>query len=310
MSGNSRDVEALLVSAITDALGVAPAGELWAGDDCAVLRPLARPLLSTDLIVEGVHVDRRWCRLADMGFKAISVNVSDVAAMGGRARALVVAIAGATAGEVLEIMEGAREAAGYFDCPIVGGDLTDGDGLVICVTVLGEATAPPIRRDGAHVGDRVYLTGPLGASAAGLRELRMDDRSGSVVAEAHRRPRARAREGALLGDLGASAMIDCSDGLVTAAQQLADASAVALWLSEVPSATGATAEDAWWGGEDYELLFTFNPQIDPAAAFAAKGLDAPILLGEVRGGASGLWIDGARVQGRVRWHHFGEAVDP
>lgn len=271
--------------------GNAPPGQIWTGDDAAVLATLQRPLVSTDLIVEGVHVDRRWCGFSDMGYKAVTVNVSDIAAMGGEPRALVIAIAGATAAQIEEIMQGAQQACEDYGCAVVGGDLTDGSTLVICGTAIGESEHEPVRRAGAKVGDELYVTGPLGASAAGLRVLIANPAETGWLADRHRRPRAKPRAGRLLGALGVHAMLDCSDGLAEAARLLAEASDVGIALRFVPTAEGASFDEAIAGGEDYELVFAAPRELDVFGAFSRAELDAPINVGAVVAARRGVTLD-------------------
>ena len=130
-------------------------------------------LFATDLAAEGVHFDRRQGTLADVGWRVLVQNLSDIAAMAGRPRAAVVAVAGAEIDELAEIYKGLLEASRRFRCPVVGGDLSDATVLNLSVAILGEVvgTAPVLRR-GARPGETIHVTGPLGAASAGLRELR------------------------------------------------------------------------------------------------------------------------------------------
>jgi thiamine-monophosphate kinase len=260
----------------------APAGEVFFGDDAAVLaRPGGSPLLlATDCVVEGVHFDRRWSSLADVGWKVLSANVSDVAAMGGDAVAAVVAVAGAGTGELEQLYEGLGEASAHYGCPVVGGDLSAGAELVVSVAILG--TSPlhaPVLRSGARPGDALFVTGALGRSAAGLRLLRNDPARSGELEAAHRRPVARLAEGRVAAAAGATAMIDVSDGLGLDLDRLAIASGVGLSIERVPVASGATLDEALGGGEDYELVFAVPEGARLIAAFAAAGLAPPIAIG-------------------------------
>lgn len=299
---HERDLLAYLV----ERHGRAPAGQIWAGDDAALVAPLARPLVSTDLIVEGVHVDRRFCAFSDMGFKAVSVNVSDIAAMGGVTRALVIAIAGASGPEIREIMRGAEDAANRYGCDIVGGDLTNGATLVISVTALGECVHEPMLRSGARVGDIVYVTGPLGASSAGLRELRQDPTATGPHVEAYRRPVARTGEGLLLGAIGAHAAIDCSDGLASAVHLLAESSGFGVSLGLLPGVEGATSADILDGGEDYELVFCLSEDFAIEQEFVAHGFAVPIRVGRVTKGPASVEFEGRPLESRGFEHPLGE----
>jgi thiamine-monophosphate kinase len=281
--------ELAAIERLTGWLGPAGPGEVWIGDDAAVLEGDAGPLLlTTDLVAEGVHFDRSLSSLADVGWKVLTANVSDVAAMGGRPLRAVVAVAGAFGEDLEALYEGLREASATYRCPIVGGDLSDapkGGGLVISVSVLGTSDGrAPVLRSGARAGDRLFVTGELGAAAAGLRLLRA---GGPVPSElgglprAHRRPKARLLEGIVAAKAGASAMLDLSDGLGLDLDRLCRASAVGAELARVPVARGATLEEALGGGEDYELLIAASSEAGLAEAFVAAGLEPPVEIGRL-----------------------------
>jgi thiamine-monophosphate kinase len=291
-----------------------PSGrDVWFGDDAAVLsRPSGERLLfATDCVVAGVHFDDRWSSVADAGWKVMSANVSDIAAMGGTPIAAVVAVAGPIAGELEALYGGLLDAAVHYGCPLVGGDLSAGSELVISIAVLGTAEDPaPVLRSGAHAGEPLFVTGALGASAAGLRALRADPASTGELARAHRRPVARLAEGRCAARAGATAMIDVSDGLGLDLDRLAVASRIGLSIDDVPVAPGATLEEALAGGEDYELVFAADDRQRVIAAFADAGLRAPIEIGrcsddpgERRLGDGALAIAGFE-------HHLGSSPRP
>jgi thiamine-monophosphate kinase len=260
----------------------APPGEIWFGDDAAVLsRPSGEQLLlATDCVVAGVHFDPRISSLADVGWRVLAANVSDIAAMGGWALAVVAAVAGPRAGDLEPLYKGLVEAATHYGCPVVGGDLSSGSDLVVSVAILGSAgERPPVLRSGARPGDRLFVTGPLGRAAAGLRLLREDALCVGHLPLAHRRPEARPREGRAAAAAGATAMIDVSDGLGIDLDRLATASEVGLHLDRVPVAPGATLEEALGGGEDYELVFTAPLAAEVFRTFAAAGLAPPEEIG-------------------------------
>jgi thiamine-monophosphate kinase len=251
------------------------------GDDCAVLElaPGTRLVATTDLLVEDVHFRRRYAAPADIGWKALAVNLSDIAAMGATPRWALVALAcpeDGRADDVEALYEGALALASAHDVAIVGGDTSASPaGWMINVTLLGEAAAAPLLRSGAHPGDVVAVTGPLGRAAAGLAILQSPVAPrglGTVLHEltaAHLRPRPRVAEGLWLGIAGGvTAMMDLSDGLATDLPRLAAASGAGarVELGRVPmdEATRAGAQAlgvdaltwATGGGEDYELLLT------------------------------------------------------
>jgi thiamine-monophosphate kinase len=270
-------------------------------------------LVSVDSVVDGVHVDLAICSAADVGWKALMGALSDLAAMGARPLAALVALCvppGDGTGIVtLGVMEGVAEASRLAGCPVEGGDVSSGPVLSVAVTVMGTLNGGgrgPVTRAGALPGDVVLVTGPCGGSAAGLRALRAQPLSASepVAGTAYRRPVARLREGILARESGAHAMMDVSDGLALDLHRLADASAVGLLLSAVPVATGATEEDALGGGEDYELIVTMDELA--ADKFAARcveeGLRPPIRLGVVTGDPAVRTL-GDRELPRSGWQH-------
>jgi thiamine-monophosphate kinase len=267
-----------LIAAIRRVLsGAGPEVIVGPGDDAAVLAPPSGQLvLTADALIEGVHFDLAFTSARDLGYKAVVVNLSDIAAMGASPRAAVVTLAlsrGVEASWVIELYGGMREACDEHALWLVGGDLTRGAQIAISVTVAGDvAPGRAVTRAGGRPGHIVAVTGELGASAAGLRIAR----AGRVGTErdralllAHLRPVARVGEGAVLARHEASAMMDVSDGLGKDLTRLAAASGVRarLRLVDVPIATGATAAEGLGGGEDYELLVALpGPQALEAAA--------------------------------------------
>lgn len=261
-----------------------PADETWIGDDAAVvLVPGGRLLMAADVVVAGVHADLGLVGLDDLGWKALAVNVSDIAAMGGRPGHALVSVAGPAGTDLDLLYRGLAEAARHWACPIVGGDLANAEVLVVSVAVTG-ALAPgtgPVLRSGARPGDTVFVTGPLGASAAGLAGLRQGRRDpvALALARSHRRPEARVAEGQAAAAGGAGAMIDVSDGLALDIHRLATSSGVGLELERVPVAEGASEVEALGGGEDYELAFAAPDPEGVERAFAAAGLRPPMRIG-------------------------------
>ncbi len=269
--------------------GAPPAGDTWIGDDAAVvtLAGDGRTVLATDLVVEGVHVDFGLVSPEDAGFKALMVTVSDLAAVGAIPSYALCSIAGPPGTDLDRIAEGVAEAAAAAGCVVVGGDLSAASLVVLSTTVVGVlADLPsgggPLLRTGAAPGDLVFVTGPLGGSAAGLRLLRAGGgtgRTAQALAHCHRRPVARVDAGVAARGAGATAAIDVSDGLAADLGHLAEASAVGVDLDVVPVVDGATHDEALGGGEDYELVLTTADAHRLDAAFAAAGLPAPIAIG-------------------------------
>ncbi len=294
----------------------APEGEVWFGDDAAVVRPgpgAPLLLLAADTVVAGVDADLSLTSLSDLGWKAMAVNLSDIAAMGGTPGQAVVSVVGLGPPDLESLYEGVLAAAGEYHCPVVGGDLSAGRQVVVSVAVTGSVDGPPVLRRGARPGDTIWVTGALGASAAGLRVLRgrslLEARPPWPVEEealvaAHARPRPALRAGALARRAGATAMIDVSDGLLADLGRLASQSGVGFDLVEVPAAAGATRDEALSGGDDYVLVFTIGQAGSELAgqAFAAAGLPAPCLIGECLPDPSRHLLAGATVQLRG-WEH-------
>src|SRR5688572_11749131 len=208
------------------------------GDDAAVAVPDrgALQVLTTDALVEGVHFDRRFSSPQDIGYKAIAVNVSDIAAMGASPRLALLSLMlpqGYPVSDLDRLVEGVAEMAALAGMTVAGGNLTRSPGpLIVDVTVTG-AVRPRrvLTRAGAHPGDGLYVTGAIGAAAAGLGWLRAnpdarpDDPGLAECVARHSRPEPRFRIGALLGrNRAASACMDLSDGLSDAVQGIAAAS--------------------------------------------------------------------------------------
>jgi len=232
--------------------------------------PSGRLLLAADAVVAGVHADLDLVGLDDMGWKALAASVSDIAAVGGLPCYALVTVAGPLARMDFDLLyDGLVAASAAYRCPIVGGDISDSATLVVSVAVTGDggtAGPPPVLRSGAAPGDTLYVTGPLGASAAGLALLRAGRGAEDPdLCLAHRRPRARLAEGAAARVAGATAMIDVSDGLAADLGHLADASGVGVVVERVPVAIGVSRVSdeaealALGGGEDYELVFAAPP---------------------------------------------------
>jgi thiamine-monophosphate kinase len=236
--------------------------------------PGHRLVVTTDVLVEGLDFTADLSEPEDWGWKAVVANLSDLAAMGAEARWLVLALTapGATPLATLErVYAGVGEACRVFGAALVGGDISGGPALSLAVTALGEVERP-VLRSGARPGDRLAVTGPLGAAAAGLALLQSADPAAADLlrrfpglAAAHRRPVPALAMGLALARAGATAMIDVSDGLAGDALHLAEASGVGLEISDpaVPLAPGvaetATLLDldpmtlALGGGEDFVL---------------------------------------------------------
>lgn len=276
------------------------------GDDCAILdRGDSCLLLTSDLLVEGVHFQRQWTSPRALGKKALAVNVSDVAAMGGTPTyaLLSLGIPRETPVSFLEeFLDGMRERALSCGVSLVGGDtVSTPSGLLISVTLLGRALrADLLYRSGAHSGDRILVSGPLGESRAGLELLRRGvpekDPDLQPLFRWHRDPVPAFPVGAVIGGAReASAMIDLSDGLSQDLGHLCDRSGVGAVVEEdllpISSATCKAAEllgedPLLWvlsGGEDYRLLVAVpGPRVDSLQKQIRRaGCDPLVMIGEL-----------------------------
>ncbi len=281
-----------------------PKGERHIGDDAAVLAPIVgQSILSTDVAVLGVHLDAELFPLADLGFKAVAAAVSDMAAMGARPKACVVAVTAPPGTDLEELHRGMADASNLTNCPIVGGDLAQGRDVSVAVTVVGEcAGAGAILRSGAKPGDELLVTGPLGRSAAGLRLRREGAALSDDLVVAHRRPWPRLAEGLAARGAEVHAMMDLSDGLGLDLHRLADASTVGFELRDVPVAEGARVDEATGGGEDYELLIATDEPARLRMVFLDRGLRAPLTIGTVVEDTATRTLRGEEF-GRWGWQH-------
>jgi thiamine-monophosphate kinase len=277
-----------LIDRIADKVAPSSSVPLGIGDDAAALLPTPGnlTLITCDMLLEGVHFDLSFCDPQSLGRKSISVNLSDLAAMGAKPRHLLLGIALPTqiSLEFLDrFMAGVMEQAERFGATLVGGDTcASKGGVAISITALGEQRPELVlKRGGASVGDLVYVTGTVGDAAAGLAELRRGIREGALVAR-QLDPQPRVQAGVALAEAGlASAMIDVSDGVLADLGHICELSGVGarLDLSRLPLSEEYRAlrlEDpyamALSGGEDYELLFCVPDR---------KGAQVEALLREV-----------------------------
>jgi thiamine-monophosphate kinase len=287
-----------------------------AGDDCAVLRLGDQTwVAASDMLVSGYHF-KGWAAPEDVGYKAVAVNVSDVAAMGGTPR-FILASGGAPNPETtLRCMRGVLEACELFGVYPLGGDTTRSGALTVDVAILGELSAPPVLRSGARPGDLLAVTGELGASAAGLLALERGVSGHERLVGKHLRPEPRVGTGRAAARLGAGAMIDLSDGLASDARHVCERSGVGCRVDldllpvagdarEVVESLGHDPElVAATGGEDFELLIS-APQ--PVLDALAESAEVPITrIGEVTSEPDIVFLRGGEVvEGLSGWDHFG-----
>jgi len=257
------------------------------GDDCAVLMPTTGKLLvTTDVLTQGIDFLLDQASPRQIGRKAMAVNLSDIAAMGGRATAALVGLVLPQSPSIAEFARelylGLEEMAGEFGIPIVGGDTNSWPGgLVVSVTVLGERAGAPLLRSGAKLGDAIFITGPCGGSILG-RHL-------------NARPRLNEIE-QLIGSATLNSCIDISDGLTADLGHILDASGCGAMLdadaipihpdAQLLARQSGTSplHHALTDGEDFELIFTTSE------AEAVKLINVPhaIRIGTIV--ESGLWL--------------------
>jgi thiamine-monophosphate kinase len=239
--------------------------------------PGRKLVVTTDVLVEGRHFTAALSEPEDWGWKAVAVNCSDLAAMGATPRWLVVALTVPTQTQVrlLErVYAGIGEACRAFGVALVGGDVSAGPALSLAVTALGEADRV-VPRSGARPGDRLAVTGPLGAAAAGLDLLRRGDQPAldllgrfPGLADGHRRPFPDLAMGPRLAAAGATAMLDVSDGLAGDALHLAESSGVGVEIHDaaIPLAPGVAEAAALLGRDPVELALGGGEDFVLAAA--------------------------------------------
>jgi len=287
LSGSLGDVgEFGLVRALTSRFAQSADVVLGPGDDAAVLRVSGDVVASVDLLVQNRHFRLDWSSAADIGHKAAAENLSDINAMGGRATALLVGLgAPADLGMdwALEFADGLAAEADKVGASIIGGDLTQADQVLISVTALGVCEHGVVRRSGAQPGDVVALAGRQGWAGAGFHVLGRGFRSPRLVVDAHRRPEPPYAAGPQAAELGATAMIDVSDGFLQDLGHIAHASGVGIDVDssalEVPESLQAVGAAmgvdpmafVLTGGDDYGLLATFPPDVRLPGEWRAVG---------------------------------------
>jgi thiamine-monophosphate kinase len=312
--------ESAVLRRILDRLGTS-AAEVGPGDDAAVLAvPGGRIVATTDTLVHGPDFRLAWTGGYDLGWKSAAVNLADVAAMGARPTALLVALTLPDATPVSfvdALADGLRAACSRLapGCAVEGGDLAASDTLTVAVTALGVLEGAPVLRSGARAGDVVALAGDAGVAAHGLQLLfdRFRDEAGSPTPltpdalerlTAHERtavsrqlrPQPPIALGPAAAHAGATAMMDVSDGLVLDASRLAAASRVTLALD---AAAFAGLPHAFTGGEDHALLATF-----PSADGLPTGFRR---IGEVQdAGEHPVLVDGRPHPGRGGWDPYAD----
>jgi thiamine-monophosphate kinase len=317
-----------LIAALAARMPAGPHTSVGIGDDAAVVdAPSGSVVATVDLVLEGRHFLRSWSSAYDVGVKGAARSLADVAAMGAVPTALLVALAAPgtlPASWALELADGLAFEAGRAGAGVVGGDTARADSVVLSVTGLGDLGGrPPVLRSGASPGDVVAVAGPLGHSAAGYALLTAGVPGSPELVAAHRRPAPPYEAGPEAALLGATAMIDVSDGLVADLGHVAGASGVLVDVESSRLALGDPLAEAaalvWgagsessrtdpadspaslalrWaltGGEDHSLVAAFPPTATPPPRWR--------VIGSVHTG-SGVTVDGQRYKGPGGWEHF------
>jgi thiamine-monophosphate kinase len=236
-------------------------GAVGIGDDCAFVEIGAERLaLSCDLTLEGTHFQAGWLSPVEIGWRATAAALSDLAAVAAQPLGVLLSVAVPSdwpEEHFADLLSGAGEAARAVGAVIWGGDLVRGDHVAVDVTVAGRLAADPVRRSGAAVGDELWVTGALGGPFCAVAAWNAGQEPEETARERFAHPVPRIAEGLWLGEHGARAMIDVSDGLVADAGHLAAASGVgwAIDPDRVPVHPAAEVmEEALVSGEEYELL--------------------------------------------------------
>ncbi len=298
---------------------------LGIGDDAAAWRcDESVQLVTTDMLIEGIHFSPNTTSWHDLGWKSLAVNLSDIAAMGGTPVHALISLGLLPETEVeqaTELYRGMAEIAREFGLSIIGGDTTEAPVLIISPTVTGRTEKDQLMtRSGAKPGDLIAVTGNLGASAAGLKllqgEIHLDSEAESNLKNAHRRPFPRINEGKILVQCGVKSAIDISDGLIADLTHICQSSQVGarVFAENIPihpNVENCFPEEALFlalsGGEDYELLFTAHEEIIEAAK---QHLSVSItvigeIISESPGNVTVLDKNGNPIiPQKVGWEHF------
>jgi len=273
------------------------------------------------MLIEGRHFRREWSAARDIGAKAAARNLADIAAMGARPTALLVSFAGPGELEVswvLELVAGITQESSAAGAAVAGGDTSSAGVVMLAVTALGDLEGrQPVTRGGARAGDVVAVTGSLGGAAAGLAlltaGLTQDDPGLEPLIRAHRRPTPPYAAGRQAADLGATAMIDISDGLIADLGHVSSASGVQIelrtkaitaepvapqrLLARAAAVLDGANPQQWVlaGGDDHALAATFPPDAALPAGWT--------IIGQASTG-NGILVDGSRWNGAGGWEHF------
>jgi thiamine-monophosphate kinase len=301
-----------LIERVTARLGTAPTTLLGPGDDGAlVTAPDGRVVASTDVLVEGRHFRCDWASAVDIGHRAAAASLADVAAMGAVANALLVALCippDLDPRWVEQMTDGLAAEVGSVGAAVVGGDIAASQVITIAVTAFGDLDGrAPVLRSGARPGDILAVAGRIGQAAAGCTVLSRGFRSPKALVEAYRRPAVPYWAGPAGAVLGATSMIDVSDGLMADLAHVAEASRVGIDVRRdafevtqpMRDAAAALGVDPYtWilaGGDDHPIVATFPP--------GTQLSDGWLVIGRVLDG-TGVTVDGRVHPGAPGWDHF------
>lgn len=271
------------------------------GDDAAAItfsRAPVTELYTTDTMVDGIHFTAATTPWRDLGWKSIASNISDVAAMGGEPAVALITLGlppDALVADIEQLYSGMLQICGEYGATIIGGDMVRSPVAFITVALTGIAAGAPMVRTAAAPGHLVAVSGPVGASSGGLRQLLSDSgaKDSELIAQ-HRRPYPHVAAGKALVAAGVGCAMDVSDGLADDLGKLCKASGISarIFADRLPvlPALKNTFPDDWldlalYGGEDYVLLFTAPPDIMDVAIEALP--DGAAVIGEIVDGEPG-----------------------
>jgi len=299
------------------------------GDDVAVIETGAKVwLVTTDLLIEDIHFELTWTDPFHLGRKALFVNLSDIAAMGGIPKYFLISLGlpeNLSLSFLSSFYRGLKDGAKRFGVDLIGGDTSVSRKIIINICLLGEGKRGNLLfRSGARVGDDLFVSGTLGDAALGLKILRKNGLRGRLkgLVRKHLSPSPRIHLGQVLArNHWATAMIDVSDGLLIDTNHLLEESGVGAWIWEdriplsklyqkwIHSFSKSPYRFALSGGEDYELLFTAPPEMRRRILRLALALKIPITqIGKISPKREGLHLvrkDGKKyAPSRLGFEHF------
>ena len=228
------------------------------GDDCAVIKNTKQLTISTDTFIEGVHFFKNTPAKL-IAYKALAVNLSDLAAMGSKPKYFTLALTLPNLEHkwLQEFSNSLKKLAQEFDISLIGGDTTKGK-LSITITVIGEGESL-LRRSGAKVGDSIFVSGDLGGAKLALQQIKSKQKIKKNALKKLQKPLPRIELGVLLNSI-ATSCIDISDGLIADLSHILKQSKVGAEINskQIPIFKGSNLEYALYGGDDYQLCFTAN----------------------------------------------------